>query len=122
MTALSGLHLAFFWVAAALAVSLGALALADLVVGRFHRIALDRLVLALLVALIAPNVVGLAMLVAGARPDDPLHLLYGLAGPGALAAARWLGRRPHQRRRVGWLLGGAVVVTGVLLQLWTTGG
>lgn len=117
---LSGLHVAAFWVAVGLTLALAATALLDLVIHRLHRVALDRLVLALLVALVAADGLGLAMLAAGSRPVDPLHLVYGVAAPVVLAAARWLGRSQEPRRRAGWLAAGAVALAGVLLRLATT--
>jgi hypothetical protein len=120
MSVLTGLHVAAFWVAVALMLALAALALLDLVSRRLHPLALDRFVLALVVALVAADGLGLAVLAAGSRPADPLHLVYGVAAPVVLAAARWLGRSVDVRRRAGWLAAGAVALAGVLLRLATT--
>ena len=122
MTLLLWLHLASFWAAAALTLTLGAVAAWDVLTGRLHRLALDRLVLALLAVLVIAGAVGIAILLAGPGPPDPLHLVYGVAAPAVVAVARWLGRRPVPRRRAGWLAAGALALGGVLLCLWTTGG
>jgi hypothetical protein len=117
---LGGLHAASFWVATALTLALAAAALFDLASRRLHRVALDRLVLGLLVALVAADGFGLAMFATGSRPADPLHLVYGIAAPVVLGVARWLGRPVDLRRRAGWLALGALVLGGVLLRLVTT--
>jgi hypothetical protein len=121
MTLLHGLHVAAFWAAVAVAAALGVLALGDVVARRLHRFALDRLLLALLAFVAVGELTGLGMLVTGARPLDPLHLLYGAAALLVPAVARWLGRRPEARRRGAWLAAGSLAVAGVLFRLWTTG-
>ncbi len=122
MNVLVAIHAAALWVAALGVALLALTAAADLATRRLHRVLLDRLVLAILAASTVGGVTGVALLAIGARPAEPLHLLYGVAAPVVVGVARALGRRPDLRHRAGWLLLGAVVTGGVLLRLWATGG
>jgi uncharacterized membrane protein len=65
---------------------------------------------------------GLVLLVGGSRPADPLHFLYGAVLVGlALILRAAAGRRPT--RRVGtWLVLGSLVLVGVLVRAFMTGG
>ena len=80
-----------------------------------HRFAVDRAILATLLFLAAAGLVGIARLLAGSRPADPLHLLYGPAAlislPIALAVgARPSGGRTSRLRRDVCTTGGAIVL------------
>ena len=92
-----------------------------------HRFAVDRLVLAV-VGLIALNAaLGTIVLVTGARPADPLHLLYGPAALVTLPAGWWLGGRARHgrpatrlRRDVAIVIA-ALVLLGIGVRLFATG-
>jgi hypothetical protein len=91
-----------------------------------HRFAVDRAVLAVLVLLAAAGSVGMAQLIAGSRPADPLHLVYGPAALISVPVAIWIGARaaPARRSRVRrdlWTAGGGIVLLGLGLRLFATG-
>ena len=91
-----------------------------------HRFAVDRAILATLISLAAAGLVGIARLLAGSRPADPLHLLYGPAAmislPIAIAlGARASGGRTSRLRREVWTAGGAIVLLGIAARLVATG-
>jgi hypothetical protein len=92
-----------------------------------RRFAVDRLIL-LTIGVVAVNgLIGLVLLGTGARPADPLHLLYGPAALVCLPVGIWLGRRGPDgagsvsRRREIWLATAAVVLVGIELRLVMTG-
>ena len=85
---------------------------------RYPRVALDRLVLAALVVVPLASLTGLP---AVGRLSDPLHLLYAVVALVALPAARYASRTGAPRRRAAWMLGGALVMSGVVLRLFLTG-
>jgi len=118
---LAGVHVAAFWFAAALCAALLAIAAHGVVTGRRHALALDRVLLAYFLSLAVAALGGLVLLLIGAGPADPLHLLYGAAAPVVVAVARWRAATAAPRRAAAWLAGGAVIALGVLLRLWTTG-
>ena len=91
-----------------------------------HRFAVDRAVLATLISLAAAGSVGIARLLAGSRPADPLHLLYGPAALITLPIAIGLGvrasrGRASRLRRDVWTTAGAVVLLGIGARLVATG-
>ena len=93
---------------------------------RDHRLATDRAILVVLGLLVAAGLLGVALLVMGSRPTDPLHFLYAVAGLVCLPAAIWIGAgRPAadstRVRRDTWTAGGAVVLFGIGLRLLATG-
>ncbi len=116
------IHAAAFWITVVAVALLALTAGAGLARRRLHRVLLDRLVLVILAASAIGGISGIVLLATGARPTEPLHLLYGAAAPVVVGIARALGRRPEPRQRAGWLLVGALVTGGVLLRLWATGG
>ena len=83
---------------------------------------LDRAMLIQVATAAAALVTGLLLLIAGNRPADPLHLLYGVVLVAiALVVRAAAGRRPT--RRVGvWLVLGSLVLGGVLFRAFMTGG
>ena len=92
-----------------------------------HRFVVDRLIL-LNVAVVVANVLAGALLAAGgARPADPLHLLYGFAAVVVLPLGWTLGgrpgpnRRPSRARRDAWVLAAGLVLLGIDVRLVTTG-
>ena len=86
-----------------------------------HRFAVDRSLL-VLEALIGLNVLfGLALLVGGRSPADPLHLLYAVAALVTLPAAWWWGGRTDRRRRDAWVVVFALVLLGIEARLFMTG-
>jgi hypothetical protein len=113
-------------VALAVAAAIGALAVAAVgVLGiirpPLNRFWLDRLLLVAEAAIVLAIASGGVLFVAGERPGDLLHLLYGVLALMALPVARaWGG--PRAGRRPGVMLLGAAVLLGVLLRLWQTGG
>jgi hypothetical protein len=88
-----------------------------------HRFAVDRLALLVIVLIAANGLIGLVLVGVGARPTDPLHLLYGPAALVSLPVGVWLGRRGNQRRarRDAWVLATAIVLLGLELRLFMTG-
>jgi hypothetical protein len=86
------------------------------------RLWLDRAVLAQTVVALVAVASGLVLLATGARPADPLHLLYAVLLAGlALGVRAAAGRRPT-RRVGGWLVLGSLVLGGVLVRAFMTGG
>jgi len=92
-----------------------------------HRFVVDRLIL-LNVAVIVANVLAGGFLAAGgARPADPLHLLYGIAAVVVLPLGWTLGGRPGPNgrpsrvRRDAWVLAAALVLLGMGVRLVITG-
>ena len=91
-----------------------------------HRFGVDRAVLAVLVFVAAAGLVGIALLISGSRPADPLHLLYGPAALICMPVAIWLGTRgaladSSRVRRDVWTAGGGFVMLGIVLRLFATG-
>jgi hypothetical protein len=91
-----------------------------------HRFAVDRSVLAVLVLVAAAGLIGIALLMSGSRPVDPLHLVYGPTAMVCLPVAIWIGTRasagPGSRlRRDVWTAGGGMVLLGLTLRLLATG-
>jgi hypothetical protein len=91
-----------------------------------HRFAVDRAVLAALVLVAAAGLVGIALLIGGSRPADPLHLLYGPAALVCMPVAIWLGARAPagggtRLRRDVWTAGGGIVLLGLAWRLLATG-
>ncbi|HEX5013447.1 MAG TPA: hypothetical protein VFV72_04735 [Candidatus Limnocylindrales bacterium] len=86
------------------------------------RLWLDRAILVQAATAAAAVATGLGLVIAGSRPDDPLHLLYGLVLVAlALVVRAAAGHRPT--RRVGvWLVLGSLVLGGVLFRAFMTGG
>jgi hypothetical protein len=69
---------------------------------------------------------GALRLLGGDRPDDPLHLMYGLVALAILPVAAALGVRAERgrgprRARYLWIAGGSLVLVGVLVRLIQTG-
>jgi hypothetical protein len=86
------------------------------------RVWLDRAVLVQAVAALVAVGSGLLVLASGARPADPLHFLYAVVLAGfALTLRAAAGTRPT-RRVGGWLVLGSLVVGGVLVRAFMTGG
>lgn len=86
------------------------------------RLWLDRAVLGQTVVALVAVASGLVLLATGARPADPLHFLYAAVLAGlALTVRTAAGRRPT-RRVGGWLVLGSLVLGGVLIRAFMTGG
>jgi hypothetical protein len=91
-----------------------------------HRFAVDRAVLAVLVFLGTAGLVGIAQLVSGSRPAEPVHLVYGPAALICVPIAIWIGARASagrasRLRRDVWTAGAGVVLLGLVLRLVATG-
>ncbi|MEO8436839.1 MAG: hypothetical protein ABI562_00165 [Chloroflexota bacterium] len=87
---------------------------------------MDRAVLAALGLVAAAALLGLALLIGGWRPRDPLHLLYGPAALICLPVAIWIGARTiaadgSRVRRDPWTAGGGFVLFDLSLRLLATG-
>jgi hypothetical protein len=126
------LHIILAAVATAASLVVVASAIWSAVVGRRsggrrdHRSALDRAVLVVLGSVLSADVIGAILLLAGSRPADPLHLVYGPAALVALPLAIWIGARsvsadPSRVRRDVWTAGGGIVLLGIVLRLFATG-
>ena len=93
---------------------------------RDNRSALDRAVLPVLGSVAVAEILGVVLLLTGARPADPLHFLYGPAALIALPVAIWFGARTPSAdasrvRRDTWTVIGAIVLLGILFRLYATG-
>ena len=92
-----------------------------------HRFAVDRLVLVVEAAVVVAAGAGGVVLLGGARPADPLHLLYGALGVAAVPLGLALGGRgagdpgPSRRRRDRWIAISAAVLLAIELRLFLTG-
>jgi hypothetical protein len=74
---------------------------------------LDRIILLDLAVGALAALSGLALLLAGDRPRDTLHLFYGVIVLVVVPGTRYMARAGRWRRRAGWISLGAVV--GLLL-------
>ena len=83
---------------------------------------LDRAIVVQAATALLAALAGLVLLAGGNRPSDPLHFVYAALLVGlALAVRAAAGRRPT--RRVGvWLVLGSLVLGGVLIRAFMTGG
>ena len=94
---------------------------------RDHRFAVDRLLLLNIAVVVANVAAGTLLAVGGARPADPLHLLYGVAAIVALPLGWILGgrpardRRPSRARRDAGVLAAGLVLLGIEARLLATG-
>jgi hypothetical protein len=93
---------------------------------RDHRFAVDRAVLAVLLLLGAAGLAGMALLVSGAHPADPLHLVYGPVAILWMPVAIWIGAGGSagggsRLRRDVWTAGGGIVLFALGLRLLGTG-
>jgi heme A synthase len=114
-------HRLLGWLVGGAALIAALLALAGWARPPLRRQWLDRAILATIVLVAIDVLVGLALLVTGARPVDPLHFLYAVLALAALPVARfWGGRR--RGPRAGLILLGAVVLVGLIVRLYQTGG
>ena len=93
-----------------------------------HRFAVDRLILAVAVAVAANGLLGLLVAAGGAGPREPLHFLYGPAAVIAAPLGWWLVGRPRldvgaaaRRRRDLWVAVAAIVLLALQLRLVGTG-
>jgi hypothetical protein len=83
---------------------------------------LDRAVLVQTVVALVAVVSGLGLLVTGLRPADPLHFLYAALVAGLALVVRAAAGRRSTRRVGGWLVLGSLVLGGVLVRAFMTGG
>jgi hypothetical protein len=86
----------------------------------------DRAVLAELLLVAAAGLVGIARLVSGSNPADPLHLVYGLSAILCLPILIVIGVRASpghasRLRRDVWTAGAGIVLVGIVLRLFATG-
>ena len=92
-----------------------------------HRFVVDRLILLNVFVIVANVLAGALLAVGGARPADPLHLLYGVAAVVVLPLGWTLGGRtvqtgrPSRARRDAWVLAAALVLVGIEVRLLATG-
>jgi hypothetical protein len=115
------IHVALAWLSGgAIAVAIAA-AVRGEVQSLGRRRWLDRSIIAVEVAVVAALLAGLAQLIAGPGPSDPLHFLYAALLVAALPVARMLGGRERRPRRWVMVLAG-VVALGLLVRLAQTGG
>ena len=85
------------------------------------RLWLDRSILAQTGTALAAAVIGLVMLVAGSRPPDALHLVYGVVLVVGPLAARYVVRNVATRRTGGAMAIVAIVLAGVVVRSFMTG-
>jgi hypothetical protein len=128
----TAVHELLGWASIAGSVAIVAVAIWSVIAGRRsdgrsdHRFAVDRAVLAVLVLLAAAGLAGIALVVSGSRPLDPLHLVYGPAALVCLPIAIWIGARTRagrgsRLRQDVWTAGGGIVLLGLALRLLATG-
>lgn len=95
--------------------------------GSDHRFLVDRLVIGTVLAILVAAGVGLAIVAAGGRPADALHLLYGALAAitvpvaWALAGRPVPERGPIRRRRDAWVALAGLVLLGIEARLFMTG-
>jgi hypothetical protein len=110
-------------VAAPLVAVVALVLLAIVVVGAIRhrpvRFASDRAILLALGLVSVGIVTGLAILVSGGAPADPLHFVYAVVALAVLPAVRFWDRLA--RRRAVALAIGAVVLAALMLRLFQTG-
>jgi hypothetical protein len=119
---MSGLHAGLAVVTAIAVAALLVASIAAAVGWSRGRLWLDRAVIVQAAVALVALLSGLGLLLTGSRPADPLHFLYGAVLAGlALIVRASAGRRPT--RRVGtWLAVGSLVLIGVLIRAFMTGG
>jgi len=115
------IHLAFTATAAvALALTL-AVGLLTLARDRSPQPWLDRIILADLAVGAMAALSGLALVLAGDRPRDTLHLIYGVIVLAVVPGTRYMARAGGWRRRAGWISLGALLGLLVVGRLAMTG-
>ena len=123
MPALAELHAWLAVATAVLAVALTVVALLLAVGVLRSRRWLDRLILALLVAVAAALLLGPVIAIGrGAGPADPLHFVYAMVALLAVPVARLVAYGRGSTRVGWWVVAGGLVTLGALLRLWATGG
>jgi hypothetical protein len=115
---MAALHAAFLWVVAVAAVLWVATGVPRGRAGGGGVAGLANLLLVAAAGLAALG--GLALLVTGHRPRDPLHLLYGVLIPAVVPVTEGYSRRRPDRVILHRVAGG-VVVAAILFRLQTTG-
>ena len=83
---------------------------------------LDRLMVALLVALGATVILGPGIVIGVRPPSDPMHYLYALVAVAAVPSARYAAGRRGATRAGWWFAVGGLVTLAALVRLWGTGG
>jgi hypothetical protein len=86
------------------------------------RLWLDRAVIVQTIVALVAVASGLVLLAAGAHPVDPLHFLYAVLIAGIALGVRAVAGRRATRRVGGWLVLGSLVLGGVLVRAFMTGG
>jgi hypothetical protein len=87
--------------------------------GRPGRLAVDRAILAAIVAVLVAIGSGLLLVIGGPRPSDPLHFVYATAALLVLPVVRFAQRLAG--RRALWIAVGAAVLLGLVVRLAQTG-
>jgi hypothetical protein len=127
-------HQTVAWIGVVLTAGVLAVAIWSALAGRRsrgaadHRFAVDRGLLAATAAIFVDVLIGLALIVGGDRPTDPLHLLYGVLAVVALPIGWLLGGRaasgavtPPRLRRDTWIGVAAAILLAIELRLFLTG-
>jgi len=115
------IHLALT-VATALALALTlAVGLLTLVRDRSPQPLLDRIILLDLAVGALAALTGLALVLAGDRPRDTLHLVYGVVVLAVVPGTRYMARAGRWSRRAGWIAIGALVGLLLVARLAMTG-
>jgi hypothetical protein len=82
---------------------------------------LDRIILLDLAVGALAALSGLALVLAGDRPRDALHLVYGVVVLAVVPSTRYMGRAGGWRRRAGWMSVGALLGLLLVARLAMTG-
>jgi hypothetical protein len=106
--------------AAALALTL-AIGLLTLARDRSPQPWLDRIILVDLAVGALAALSGLALVLAGDRPKDVLHLIYGVVVLAVVPSTRYMARAGRWRRRAGWISLGALIGLALVGRLAMTG-
>ncbi|MDQ3871933.1 MAG: hypothetical protein M3301_10025 [Chloroflexota bacterium] len=118
---MDSLHLALALLAVALSLLLAGVTGLDVARQRWHPFLADRLILALLGALVLACAVGATIALRGRPPADLLHLLYSGLALAVVPVARYLARSGTPRRRAAIVGTGTLLLLGFLVRLFMTG-
>lgn len=116
------LHLVLGWIAVAGAIGLFVAAALTTTLMTGSYLLLDRAILAQLVTMGVAVATGLAVVPVHGGPADQLHFVYAAAGLVVAPIVRYATRNASAARMGRWQLVAAIVVLGVVLRLFMTGG
>ena len=113
-------HLLLAVATAGAGVLLALTSLYAVVVGRYPRVVVDRIVLGQLLVTLLTGLAGGGVFATSRPPSDALHVLYGVAALAATPVARYVAREGTPRRRGSLMLVGSVVLLAVVARAFMT--